>query len=225
MQQTPLGFRFTGHEGMEAGTFEQLESKLIRSYSAPSTVFVDVGANFGYFTCLDLELMYKNLEANGFRDVEIFPVGLGSEPGMATLYGGGTSASLLTRWAGTSEVWKRTIPLSTLDVILGDRFAGQPMMVKIDVEGMEHTVLAGAQRTLARRPSPRWLVEICLTAGHPQGCNPHYADVFRAFWDHGYTARSVENDPREVTPADVERWVAQGRRDRGDTNFLFDREP
>jgi len=236
---TPYGFHFRGHEEMENGTFEPLESKLISDFARRGTVLVDIGANLGYFACVargqgshvvavepfsqNLEVLYDNLQANGWSDVEVFPVGVGADPGLALLYGGGTAASMLRNWAGTSEVWKRTIALSTIDIILGDRFAAWPMLVKIDIEGFEHVALEGATRTLDRGLAPRWLVEVCLTENHPDGYNPHFADVFRKFWQHGYTARSVEGELREVTPADVEKWVTARRRDFGYVTYLFER--
>lgn len=237
--QTTHGFRFRGHQGMEEGTFEPHEVALIRRFARPGSVLVDVGANFGYFVCLarqqeahavaveplreNLEVLFSNLDANGWHDVEIFPVAVGSAPGTAILYGGGTGASLVRSWAGQSEVWNRTIAVSTLDILLGERFAGQPMFVKIDVEGFEHVVLQGAARTLARTPAPQWLVEICLTEHHPDGCNPNFERVFRTFWEAGYVARTVGAESREVTPDDVARWVANRRRDFGWVEYLFTR--
>src|SRR5205814_1207370 len=103
------------------------------------------------------DLLYRNIQANNWTDVEVFPVGLAEQPGLGTLYGQGTSASLVTRWAGISEAWQRTIPLTTLDVLIACRFRDQRLLVKIDVEGTEHAVLAGASETLARRPAPVWL--------------------------------------------------------------------
>lgn len=239
LQQTPFGFHFRGHEGMEAGTFEPAEVEVIRSFCDAGSVFVDVGANFGYFVCLaarrgshviaveplrhNLDVLYTNLQANGFNGVEVFPVGLAGAPGLGVLYGGGTGASLLTGWAGTSESWRRTIPLSTLDAIVGDRFGGAPMLIKIDVEGFELSVLDGAERTLGRKPAPRWLVEICLTENYAEGCNPRYVETFSRFWNHGYRARSVEAGLREVTPGDAEQWVATGKREFGYVSFLFEK--
>jgi len=179
---------------MENGTFEPDESSLIRSFSGPGKVFIDVGADFGYFTCMarqagsevvavepfpqNLDVLYSNLNANGFCHVEILPLGLTAEPGLVVLYGGGTAASLVRGWAGTSHVWNQTIPTSTLDLVLAGRFPGARMLIKIDVEGSEHAVLSGASETLDRTPAPAWLVEICLTEHQPQGCNPHYSIFF-----------------------------------------------
>jgi FkbM family methyltransferase len=239
MRMTPRGFHLMGHQGMEDGTFEPDEAVFIQEFSKPGAVFVDVGANFGYFVCIalqrgahvlaiepfaqNLEVLYANLEANGWSELEVFPVGLGSTPGVAQLFGGGTSASIVERWAGQSEVWKRTIALSTLDIVLGDRFADQPLLIKIDVEGYELPVLKGAARTLRRKFAPVWLVEICLTENHPAGANPHFEEIFQEFWSSGYRARTFGETSREVTAGDVARWTSTGHRDFGGINFIFER--
>jgi FkbM family methyltransferase len=238
--ETPHGFRFRGHEQMETSTFEPDEVAVIRRFATAGRVFVDAGANFGYYVCLarkqgahvvaieplreNLDVLFGNLECNGWDDVEIFPVALGSVPGTAVLYGGGTAASLIPQWAGQSEAFKRTVPLATLDTLLAGRFADQEMFIKIDVEGFEHVVLGGARELLARTPAPSWLVEICLTENQPGGrCNIHFEEVFRTFWDAGYVAHTVDEHPRQVTRQDVARWVANRTRDFGYVNYLFTR--
>lgn len=235
---TPFGFRFAGPPAMQDGSFEPEEIAFLRQRLPDAGVFVDVGANAGYFTCLgrqlgkqvvavepaarNLDLLFRNLRANGWNDVEVFPVGLAQQPGLGTLYGDGTSASLVTRWAGLSEVWQRTIPLTTLDVILGGRFPDERLVIKIDVEGAEHAVLAGARQTLARRPAPVWLVEVCFSENFPDGINPHFREVFDLFHDAGYSAASLEAG-RPVSRQDVDRWIADGRRDFGYVSYTFER--
>lgn len=240
LRETPLGFRFRGHAAMEDGSFEPRETALIGELATAGSVFVDVGANFGYYVCLarrggahvlaiephptNLELLYGNLAVNGWSDVEVFPVGVAAAPGLGTIYGAGTGASLLPRWAGVSELWRTTIPLSTLDILLGDRFDGVPMLIKVDVEGAEDSVLDGAERTLGRRNAPRWIVEICLTENYAAGaCNQNYAATFDRFFRRGYRARSIEAGLREVTPDDVAHWAATGHREFGYVDFLFEK--
>jgi len=228
---TPFGFRFGGHSEMQAGRFEPDEVELINRELQSATGFIDIGANVGYYVCIarhqgkhvlafepvsdNLAHLYANIEANGWSDVEVFPLGLSDAPGIATIYNGATAASLLPGWAGSSNNVHQTIALSTLDIILGVRFAGQSLVIKIDVEGAEYTVLKGAMQTLARQPAPAWLVEICLTEHHPGGRNPHYLSTFEMFWEHGYSAWTVGALPRKIEKADVERWLAQGARDAG----------
>ncbi len=239
LKETPFGFRLLGHKEMQEGSFEPEETAMIQKYLINLDLFVDVGANVGFFSCLarsmgketiaveplaqNLRFLYANLQANGWTDVEVHPVGLAAHTGIAPFYGGGTSASLVRKWSGISEVWKRTIPLSTMDILLGDRFAGQKLMIKVDVEGSEFDVLMGAKRTLAMSPPPVWLMEICLTENRLDGIHPHFLDVFEAFWSQGYQARVANWGGRDVTRSDVERWVRDGKREFGYINYIFEK--
>lgn len=221
---------------MEDGTFEAQETSLLRSLLQQADVFVDVGANIGYFTCLarhsgkktiaieplaeNLNVLYANLMINSWNDVEVLPLGLSDKPGVAPLYGGGTGASLLEGWAGASEVWKRTIALTTLDNVLGTRFPGKKLLVKIDVEGAEYGLLRGALATIGMQPKPTWLIEICLTENQ-SGVNPDFRAIFDLFWDNGYEATNPGAPGRIITREEVDRWIKNRRRDYGYVNYFF----
>lgn len=232
----PLGFKFSGFESMQRGTFEPDETAFLLEELPRSDVFVDIGANIGYFTCLarsrgvhtigvephdaNLQIAFRNLRSNEWTDgVEIFPVALADAPGALRLYGVSTGASLVPGWAGASELNARTVAVSTLDILLADRFAGKQLLIKIDVEGAELQVLEGATKTLARSPRPRWLVEVCLTENQ-KGVNSHFLAVFERFWTAGYEAFSIP-ERRVVRRDDVETWVRTGERTFGTYNFLF----
>jgi FkbM family methyltransferase len=222
---------------METGSFEPEETMLIQQLLTSVDVFVDVGANVGLFACLarrlgkytiaieplreNLDFLYANLEINGWRDVEVYPVGLAHHPGLATLHGFGTGASLLSGWANIPASLCRTIPVSTLDIILGDRFQGQHLLIKVDVEGAEFDLLKGAGAVMASDPAPTWIMEICLTDHHPAGINPHFLDTFNTMWRRGYRSWTADRERHPVEPATVERWLEQGKCDFGKINFLF----
>lgn len=236
VETTPFGFRFTGPGALQQGLYEPAITELIRDCLRESTVFVDIGANMGYYTCLarhaglkvlavepllyNLEYLYMNLETNGYLDVEVFPCGLAASPGLAPLYGPGTAASLIRDWAGTSTK-KRIIPLSTLDIIMGDRFAGEKLLIKVDVEGAEYELLKGAGKTLAAFPDAVWMVEIDLSGNHPGGLNPNFLKTFETFWSHGFQACAIDEDCKVVSRNDVEHWINART---GGGNFLFKRE-
>ncbi len=242
-KMTPHGFQLVGsrsihHVAMQNGTFELEETALFKAQFEQADVFVDVGANIGFYSCLarslgkhvvtveplssNLEYVYRNMMINDWRDVEVFPLGMSDKPGVATLYGASsTGASLIGNWAGASQLFQRTIPLSSLDIILGNRFAGQKLFIKIDVEGVEYPVLLGAATVMRMNPRPTWVIETCLNEFHPDGTNPHYKDLFHMFWQLGYEARTADGKNNPVLPADVDKWVAAGRCGSGTINYKF----
>jgi FkbM family methyltransferase len=243
MRMTPLGFKLIGsnsihHVAMQEGTFEPEETILFKEHFQGADVFVDVGANIGFYTCLarladkhviaveplpkNLEYLYANILGNDWNDVEVFPVGLSNSPGLATLYGGSsTGASLIGNWAGASQLFRRIISVSTLDILLGVRLAGKKILIKIDVEGAEYPVLLGATNVMRMQPKPTWVVEICLNEFHPDGMNPNFQDTFNLFWQYGYEARTADKSNQLIQRADVDRWVKNGRCDSGAINYKF----
>lgn len=232
--ETPFNFRFVGDASMQSGTFEPEETELMRNYLSNADVFVDIGANIGFYTCLarsmskavvsveplnqNLRSLYRNLIENGWDDVEVWPLGLAEKSGIMTIYGGGTGASLLEGWAGFSSAYNQTISVFTLDMLLGSRFDGKRMVIKVDVEGAEYGVLGGAQNTIRRSPKPAWLVEITLDINRPD-VNPRFTETFEMFWSNGYEARTGDRQQRLITKADVDQWVRDGHCEQ--YNWLF----
>jgi FkbM family methyltransferase len=239
---TPLGFvlyapRFIPNRRMQAGTFEPDEFAYVRKALHECDRLIDVGANIGWYTCLarhagrpamaiepqraNLDCLYRTLAENGWSDTEVVPMGVAESPGLRTLYGAsGTGASLIRGWAGYSPRTQQVIPLSTLDALLGGRFAGERLLIKIDVEGAEYDVLRGAVASLTRRPRPAWIVEICLNQYHPSG-NARFRDTFEQFWSAGYRAHRIDETAAVVSSDDVARWIASGRTDTTCINYLF----
>lgn len=145
-------------------TYETEVTDLIKTCLVKSDVFIDIGANVGYYACmacslgkyvvavepLELNLRYllNNLQHNGWNDVEVFPLGLSSQPGVTKIFGSGTGASLVSGWAETSSAYCKIIPLSTLDIVLGQRFKGKQLLIKTDVEGAEYMLLKGSTQIL-----------------------------------------------------------------------------
>jgi FkbM family methyltransferase len=241
---TPFGFRLTtrvhpAYELMRSGAFEPEETRIFVKLLDLTDVFVDIGANLGYYCCFalqrhkavvafepqsqNLRCLYQNLASNGWFDkVEIFPVALSSAPGMLELFGAsGPSASLVRDWAGYSSRFKQTVPVNTLDNVLAGRFAGKRLLVKIDVEGAEFQVLQGAVATVSRMPRPMWLIEVCFDEYHPSGVNPDYLGIFTLFWDNGYECYGADGHCTPIAPADVRRWLETGVRDVKTFNYVF----
>jgi FkbM family methyltransferase len=236
--ETPLGFKMAGSYAMEKGDFEPEETKLICNLLRDVDVFVNAGANVGYYCCLarkmgleviafeplerNIQMLQRNISANNWTDVEIHPIGLGDSVALQKLYGGGTGASLLEGWAGADNKNYRIVPVNKLDNILGQRLCGRKSFILIDVEGYELNLLRGATQQLTSCPSPTWLVEICINQHQPNGntINPNLISTFEIFWGHGYKANKIGSEFGIVSESDVRMW-AKGYNLPDTHNFLF----
>ncbi len=155
------------------GTREPLLTAWVSNYlnNAPSRgIFVDVGANIGWHAihaarCFSVEtviafepdafnawLLDRNLRLNGIENVVISNCAVGMHQGIARLYTYKRSNlgrhSLLTDYGYGS----RAVPITDLDRALAalGLSNNSVLILKIDVEGYEPAVIAGAQQTLAR---------------------------------------------------------------------------
>ena len=238
-KKTPYGFMLAGPKSMQNGSYEVNETKNIITCLKEAEVFIDIGANVGYFTCIarsmnmkvlaveplwhNLQYIYHNLNINNWNDVEVYPVGLDDKPGLSVLYGVGTAASFIKDWSGVSTKM-RMVPLSTLDILAAKRFSGRKIVIKIDVEGIEYRVLKGARQTMSLSPSPVWIVETGLTGHFPGGHNADFIKVFEEFWSMGYAAYDVANAAAEkISEAQVRNWV-KNLNAEDHYNFLFKKE-
>lgn len=234
-----LGFKFYAHSQMQAGNFEDDEIRIAKPLMKCSDVFVDIGANIGYYTCLachedcqtilaveplqeNLKYLYANISANKWENrVEVWPVGVSNQSSIATIYSEGTGASLIKGWAGSSELMQQTIAVNTIDNLMAYRFHSKRMFVKIDIEGVEYDALQGGKSLLARDIKPRWLVEITLREHRKSFLNEHFADTFNLFFEEGYLCYSIAGGLFPISKLDVERYASCQVDSRFRTNFVF----
>ena len=235
---TPFGFQLMGHEVFRTGAFERETVELVKSYLPKVDIFLDIGANIGYYTCLarsmdtqvlaiepladNLRTLYQNIEVNNWLDVEVWPVALGDTPGMAKIYGKGTAASLIKYREHDKEKWEQNIAVNSLDNILNSRFKNKKLFIKMDVEGMEFRVLQGAYKTLQRKPKPLWLVENAIMLPSKKKKNPHFLKIFQIFRRYGYEAYRGDKKQQIVRENDINRWAKTSKHDFGkNSNWFF----
>lgn len=242
IHQTSLGFQLYGGTGLDASRVASSEIDIVKRFFEISQVFVDIGAHVGLFTCLaaqahkqviavephpkNLQYLCKNIQLNDLLNVEVFGLALSDAPGIGDLYGSHQGASLLNEWGASPASAKTShlVPINTLDNLVGERFSGEKIVIKIDVEGNEYKVLQGAVTTLQRNPPPIWLMEHGLTENFGGAMNPFFLSLFEVFWENKYKAYSIESEMKLVERTDVERWIRNAKRDFGDVNFVFLRD-
>jgi len=169
------------------------EMKLLRSMIRPGATAIDAGANVGFYTyvladfCARVEAFEpipacaRVLRDYGAPNVRVHGSALSDREGTATLNVPSSGGTLLTGHASLraleGEGQKLEVPLGRLDAF-GFRNVS---FFKIDVEGHEWEVLAGADETL-RRERPLLFIEIEQRhlSGRPIG------DIFAKLSGLGY---------------------------------------
>ena len=159
--------------------WERPLSQWVTQTVTPDTVFVDVGANFGYFTVLAAsrigqsgrgrviafepnprlaDLLRRNLQINwSMAPVDFHAEAVTAQAGTVQLHvpAGASANASLTRIPGEGEAV--AVDAVRLDDVVAADIAVD--VLKIDVEGHEAGVLAGAQGVIARSPAIRIVME------------------------------------------------------------------
>lgn len=239
LKKTPWGFLFSGHEQMASGNFEVEETQLVREILSRSDLFINAGANTGYYVCHALSLgiktmaiepiarnvhyLMKNIHANGWQQLaEIFPVAAGARSDISKIWGGRTGASLVRGWAMNSDEYVNFVPVLPLDRLVQPPNKEQKIFILIDVEGFEFALLQGVKKLLKTDPSPVWMVEITKTEHQPDKINgnPHFLDTFRFFIDAGYKAYRGDGSWLEMEVNELME-IDSGQKVSPCINYLF----
>lgn len=237
---TILGFKLLGNKAMQEGLFEPIETNILSKIIPRFDLFINVGANIGYYCCLaasknvnvlafepihlNLQYLLKNIEVNNFNNfVEVFPVALSDHVGIVKMYGDNTGASLIKGWASSNNTYTNLVPSNTLDYLASSRAIEKFVLILIDIEGSEFQALKGATALLSMTPKPVWIVEICIREHQPEGIktNPNLLQTFDLFWDLGYQAFTLGNKIRLVSRSEILEIINGGSDLLNTHNFIF----
>ena len=174
------------------GSFEPNEFSFLHGFLKPGMVFVDVGANDGYYTLFAARRvgstgkvvavepstrerinLRRNLLRNRLENVHVVAAALGAMPGDADLrlaQGAHSGHNTLGKFAhdDVKAAQLERVTVDTLDRVASELKLDRIDFVKIDVEGAEASVVAGARSVLATM-RPVMLLEINDGALKAQG--------------------------------------------------------
>ena len=193
---------------INGGRYEEENLEVLLSFVTPDTVFIDVGANVGFYTLQIarrltgsgrvysfephpklIELLQRNAFVNGLAPVVTsfaFALSDGNAPAdlqypVGHLGGGRIAAA--GEFAGHTLVQSET---KRLDDVLGADFCCD--LIKIDVEGHEIKVLNGMRRIVANSPRIKILLEKLVP---DMGTEPELEQYFQ---DIGFTLYAIRPD-------------------------------
>ena len=191
--------------------YEPVESRFIRGVLKAGDVFVDIGANVGWYTMLAstivgdgghihafeprrpiVDYLQRTVALNGLDElITVYPIGLSNEIATETLMWGaesdnGGSASFV-RGDASADMVCQAIEVRSLDGLNLDHID----VIKIDVEGAEPLVLDGAKRTI-ERDRPIIVTEI-LPSQLRRVCGWSADKYFDLFQSHGYCGYIIDH--------------------------------
>jgi FkbM family methyltransferase len=206
---------YIGWAVFRTGSYEPASLALaLKIMSAEPGLFVDVGANFGWYTCAVASIagvkvigiepdpencaaLRANIDRNGLRNVVVFHGAVGARPELLAMSrrspgNSGTVAVAAGRPApGDGGYWAGSTTLQNLLNALV-RPQARPVLIKIDVEGFEPEVLNGLDFAGPFRPK-NILIECDRTLGAAAWGS--YQKFAAFFTQRGYEVLDVTGRP------------------------------
>lgn len=182
-----------GDSLIREGLYEPGMVETLKRFLSPGSVFVDVGANEGFFTVLGSSLVSEsgrviaiepqtrlrtvldqNLKLNELSNVALYQVAVSNTEGMAKLYlspninTGSSGLSCATRYrVATQQV--RTV---TLTQLLADAGVEQVDLMKMDIEGFEYEAVLGSRELFCEGRIIALALELHPSAIRGRGLDP-----------------------------------------------------
>lgn len=207
---------------------EPVTTALFRSLLRPGDVCVDVGAHVGFLTLAAAQRVGRagrviaiepqpyncdriliNSQANGLENIVVVMAAAGEEDGFVRLHNQkrNDKARLTLSGGGVSDVATLfEVPVVRVDSVARRHGLDRVRLLKIDVEGFEREVFAGARDTLAATEN---VVFECLPEMDPAVVQA----LVDTLIDSGFSLRQVDGSPWSPGGALVEHnvWAARSQ--------------
>ena len=203
------------------GTWQFQIVSFITGYLTEGDVFVDIGANIGYFSVYaglrvgssgkvhaiepdedNVALLRANLQLNRLTNIQVHQLAVSDNVGEATLFRDGFNAGAHSLLPKDVLVPGPIVPVTRLDNLLeGERL---PKLIKIDVQGAEMAVLRGATQLMSSdEGKPAIILEFSPLELQRNG---HLTELFDFIAGNNYSLRAfIANDRGTTTPPRVRR--------------------
>lgn len=236
VENAQIAFLVEAHDKLLApwfivsGSYETDVTRYFTRALARDSHCIDVGANFGYFTCLMgrfcsegriigieadqpvYELVRDNVFINGFNTrTEVMCAAASDKKGELTLHrratrSGNTSIANLPKSyikaMGEPESVPFTVPAITLDELL-PKLGGKVDFIKIDVEGAEPLVFRGARSLVADNPQVRIVME--WSPGQMRAAGFNIPEFLEELSGMGLSAHDIGPDnPLDLRPLSMD---------------------
>lgn len=232
---------------MRKGLFEPETVNFFVKEFKNASLFVDIGAHHGYFTCLanhsgvprvisvepdslNFKFLRKNVFQNKyFKKSELINMAVGESQGELEIFGFGTGVSFRKTWGGNVSKRRAIVKVDSLDSLLISEIPLENAVVKIDVEGFELLVVKGAINVIRTAKKSTFFVEISLLLDQDESANrqaaPGVEQLISIFLSSNYGMfRISELDSNLVLLNNQEiESLSRNVQNYGGSNYVFKR--
>ncbi len=199
-----INFSMYSTENFINPSWQKKETEIIIKLLKNNEIFINLGANIGYYVCLaskfktkiiavepdyfNLKVLFRNIELNKIYDCLIFPMASYSENSIKPIYGRGVTASLFLNWDNTKKFDNKDfIQTLKLDEVIKEKDLEKNTFILMDIENSEYEALIGSSKILQSENKPCWIVEVHPTF-YSKDNKPSikFDHIFKLFWDNEY---------------------------------------
>lgn len=190
------------------GVWEPEVTGAFRALVKPGDTVFDIGGDAGYYTLLFAkgvgpkgkvfvfepipkaqERIMENVSLNGFKNVTLVDLALGSRPGSFVLEKPFEASRINLEKKEAVPGEDILVKVERLDTLAEEQGLPRADLIKIDVEGAEMEILRGMEGYVNKH-HPTFVIEL-----HPQllpGFNATVSDVLTWLTDRGYTLTAID---------------------------------
>ncbi|MBF0193639.1 MAG: FkbM family methyltransferase [Magnetococcales bacterium] len=207
------------------GVYEPFETALFKKWIKPGDTVIDIGANIGYYTLLfaklvgpqgkvyafepdptNMDLLRKNVEVNGYKNVVIEQKALSEKSGTIQLYlneGNKSDHRIFDSGDGRKAINIETV---SLDEYFSDKQVDIDL-IKIDIQGAEIIALQGMHETMGKNSELKLISEFFPFAISKFGKEPkQHLDILEAA---GFNFSNIDEDNSIVEAVSKERLLEE----------------
>jgi FkbM family methyltransferase len=225
----------------EAGIWEPYETALVLASLSAGDVFLDVGANIGYYTVIaaqqvgdegavfafepdaaNFQLLQQNLQLNNCEHrVAAFEAGLAESNGVGQLYLSEDNAGDHQIFPAAPGRRSQTIQLHNGSELLRPRLQRLDLL-KVDVQGAEYAVMAGLLPLLLELPHlPRMIIELTPLSLRQAGASGRQLiELLTTLAQPMWIIDHIEHRLEACPAGELARWCDDVEAVPGDAGFM-----
>jgi FkbM family methyltransferase len=202
---------------LKFGIYEEYETEIFKNLIKSDTIFIDIGANIGYYTLIaaskikigkiysfepvptNFKLLSKNVKINNYSNIKLIQKAVSDNNGNVKIFLDKTNLGnhSLTQHNVVTEsnfIEVKTIKLDSLFYNFKD-IVKEDILIKIDTQGAEGLVIAGAQNTLLKT-NIKILMEFWPKGLRNMGTDP--LELLNKLHNYGFKFRLLDEKSKSL---------------------------